>query len=155
MKELLGLNRMMQPNIFEECQSNREIFDITGDIDDLLPVQYKRERRIPVAVDALIIRLLLDENLGWSNNDPSVKHRTKWIHPVTGVTLDINRRWTNVPRNSLSCILLKEHKCEFQTIMREMNCQPLGSKKGLIDNLPSTRFVKEVLKSLSWLSTGK
>ena len=39
--------------------------------------------------------------------------------------------------------------------MRESNCQPLRSKKGMSDNLPSTRFVEEVLKSLPWLSTGK
>ena len=39
--------------------------------------------------------------------------------------------------------------------MRENNYRNLSSKKCLNENLPSTRFVEEVLKSLSWLSTGK
>ena len=48
LKEVLGLKRIIHSNLFEECQTNREMFNITGDIEDLLPVPYKRERKIPV-----------------------------------------------------------------------------------------------------------
>ena len=86
LEEHLSLKREIHTGIFEECRENRELFNITGLIEDLYPKLYIKDSRIPTSVYSLIINLLCDENLGWTNNDPSMKHRRGlircWVTPL-------------------------------------------------------------------------
>ena len=75
---------------------------------------------------------------------------------MLGHSIDINRRYINLPRNTLSKLLLKHHELDFEHAMMGPGDKPVFLRRDGIDQkLPSNRFVEEFLKSIPWLSTGK
>ena len=92
----------------------------------------------------------MDKAREWSHVDPSVSKIKSWQNPLTGDTEEVLRRWTLFSRAHLASMFLSLYNNDFSVAMEKSVIRKVWSF-----SVPSERYVREVLKSFSWLSTSK
>ena len=95
-----------------------------------------------------VVQLILRKAHEWSDIDPSVSKIKSWKNPLTGDMEEVSKRWTLFSRAHLATMFLTLYGSEFSV---RGNSEPRRSQTS---SIPSKRYVEEVLKSFTWLSTS-
>ena len=134
---------------YRQAKIRREIFEDSLEIKDLIKHErYIKKCRFPIKVKCEIVKYAED----WSFPNPSVEKIVSWNDPRSlSLVEDHLMHWSNFSRKKLANLILTVHSRSLEVAMGNTK-----SKYGGVDqNVPSQRYVENVLSDIPWLKTSR